>query len=143
MARHTTRRRPRDVEAPPEPRNMGLDDRMLDLYRAKLDADEATRKLEKKKKALLVALQNANRTEHTLAGAGDRPETVAKIMVRKTNTVDFKGFAALVSQKELEDAGTVTLAAAKKLLSGNDLDRITTKTESAPFLEFKAKGGKK
>jgi hypothetical protein len=135
------RRRTRRTAAPVSPRPNTLDGQLDRLYALKVTADEAKAAFDAGKKEFQDALEQENKTSHTLPAAGDRPAVKGSLATRTTTVIDPKKFKDRVDEDEFMACVSITQKEAKKYVGENVLDKVSTKSTGAAFLEVRALGG--
>lgn len=103
-------------------------------------------------KAKAFALMNENpvkaknaqgKMEYTSPARGDTPAVTLSIMQKTTSTVDIVAYKKLVSAAVFVGSVTVGVTEAKKHVTGDQLEKIISKSSSAAYLEVKVAATKK
>ena len=110
------------------------------LYALKVASDEAEAAFKKGKADFAAALKEEHKTQHSLPARGDRPAVVAGMATRDTTTINPRLYRNEVDETEFMDSISVTMKEAKKYLGDKALEKVSTTTKSAPYLNVRVQG---
>lgn len=137
------RRRRRAAAPGANTRNNTSDGRLERLYAAKVASDEATATYKAMQAEFREHLEKEKKTEHTLPAAGDRPAVTAKLMTRETTTIDPAKYRKVVDEAEFMASIKVGVTDAKKYLGTSQIEKISQKSKSLPFLDVRVLGARR
>lgn len=138
-------RRRRRVSTSPAPTTVDNDPvarKMAEVYAAKVAADDAAKRHTEMMGELEDLMVKEKVSKREIEADGDRPPLIADFASSTVTTLHKDKLLKLVKMDEFVEHATITLANAKKILSGNDFDDVTSTSKSAARLRLRAKGRK-
>lgn len=135
-----SRRRTAAPGAADLPTGNSLDSKLARLYALKVASDEAKAAYEDGKKDFQNDLARYGKDEHIIPANSDRPSVKAGLATRTTTTIDPVKYRAKVDDDEFMASVSIKIKDAEQYLGKAQMEKVSTKVTSAPFVEVRTLG---